>query len=245
MLESHRGKATRKLDSERIRILKAWSSKNRLDFKDLTLLDQALTHSSFSNEVKSGLPDNQRLEYLGDSVLGLAVNNYLYHKYPDFTEGYLARIKSSLVSEVALARAARSIELGHVLNLGRGEKNSGGMNKPSCIADAMEAVFAAIYLDRGFSTAEKFVLHVLKDQLLEVEGPERATDAKSILQEIIQKKRRMPPQYELVSESGPDHKKTFFCRVTVDGKELGSGKGSSRKRAEQVAAQNALDRLKK
>lgn len=228
------------LDPERLKRVRKWSMGLNMDFQDPVLLNQALTHSSFSNEFGNRIPDNQRLEYLGDSVLGLVINKYLYHRFPASNEGQLARMKSMLVSESALARAARNIDLGSMLLMGRGEKSSGGAERSSSLADALEAVIAAIYLDRGFRASESFILLIMKDQLKSLSDPRSVSDPKSRLQEMVQKKSKVPPVYEIISETGPDHKKSFLCRVLVEGREVGRGSGPSRKRAEQEAAKKAL-----
>jgi ribonuclease-3 len=231
------------LDPDRLKSIRKWSNGLKLDFKNPKLLNQALTHSSYSNEIGNQIPDNQRLEYLGDSVLGLAINEYLYNRFPSSNEGQLARMKSALVSESALARAAKKIDLGSMLLMGRGEKSSGGAQRPSSLADALEAVIAAVYLDRGLKSSESFILMIMKDQLKELSDPRNVSDPKSRLQENVQKKSKVPPVYEILSESGPDHRKSFVCRVMVNGHEMGRGEGPSRKRAEQEAAREALSRM--
>lgn len=203
---------------------------------------QALTHSSFGNEQDEPVQDNQRLEYLGDSVLGLIVNESLYHKYPDSSEGQLARMKSILVSEASLAEAAHQIDLGSQLFLGKGEKASGGAGRKSNLADALEAVIAAVYLDLGYPMARDFTLSVLKPQFERIETPESIVDYKSRLQEKLQKRFKKPPVYEMTSESGPDHRKEFICIVKLENRELGRGRGHSRKKAEQDAARHALEK---
>lgn len=222
------------------KVVREFANRIQVSFRDQSLLEQALTHTSYANEQNDSPGDNQRLEYLGDSVLGLSINRYIYHLYPEYTEGQLARIKSLIVSENALARGAREIDLGNYLILGRGELSSGGRDRSSNLADALEAVIAAIYLDQGFDQADEFILRVLKNQIEAIEGPEKIRDPKSRLQEIIQKKSHTQPVYDLVSEFGPDHRRIFECRVVVDGREIGRGKGSSIKRAQQAAAESAL-----
>lgn len=212
--------------------------------RDLTLLDQALTHSSTRNETGHRIPDNQRLEYLGDSVLGLIVNEALYMRNPGFAEGELARIKSAVVSEFSLAPVGAAIGIGPMLAMGRGEESSGGGERSSNLADAFEAVIAAIYLDRGLPAARKFILKSLAGVLESFEDPSTARDSKSMLQELVQKQSRKRPIYEIVSEAGPDHERIFECRVLIGDQEAGRGRGASRKRAEQLAATNALESLK-
>ena len=216
-----------------------------LNLRDLALLDQALTHPSFANERKAeGYRDNQRLEYLGDSVLGLVVNEHLFQRYPGYGEGRLARIKSVAVSEDSLAEIALKLGLGAVLRLGRGEEGSGRRRRPSNLADAYEALLAAIYLDRGLKAVREFVLAHLSGPMEELDDPAIAADPKSILQERTQKLFHSLPDYELISESGPDHRREFVVRVSIEGRELARGVGRSRKRAEQEAAAKALSTFK-
>lgn len=230
-------------DSDRKNELTRLAKRLKQSFKDLSLLDCALTHSSFVNESGGNVQDNERLEYLGDSVLGLIVNEYLFHKYPTYAEGELARIKSFLVSESSLAAVAVACQIGPALLLGRGEKNSGGAERPSNLANALEALIAAVYLDRGLKQARKFVLDILAEQMEKALIESR--DPKSRLQEYVQKTMRQTPSYELLQESGPDHSKEFTCGVIIDGRELARGQGSSRKSAERSAAEKALTVLQR
>ena len=232
------------LEPARIKELNEFCERNGIRFKDIKLLNQSLTHSSFAKEPGRSHKDNQRLEYLGDSVLGFIVNEFLYRKYPDYQEGMLARIKSAAVSEKPLSGAARAIRLGSVLRMSRGERNSGGSRRPSNLADGFEALIAGIYLDRGISTTRKFVLNLLQKKIESLSKPGKALDPKSALQEMIQKRSHTIPVYELVNQGGPDHKREFTCRVMVQGLEIARGQGSSRKRAEQQAAQRALEKLR-
>jgi ribonuclease-3 len=232
------------LEPSRIRDLQEFCERNNIRFKDLHLLDQSLTHSSFAKEPGRSQKDNQRLEYLGDSVLGFIVNEFLYRSYPDYQEGALARIKSAAVSEKTLSGAARAIRLGSILRMSRGERNSGGARRPSNLADGFEALIAGIYLDRGISATRKFVLNLLQKKIESLSKPGKALDPKSALQEMIQKRSHTVPVYELVGQGGPDHKREFTCRVLVQGLEIARGQGSSRKRAEQQAAQRALEKLR-
>ncbi len=231
------------LNSSRVKELEDWLQKYQLSFEDLSLFHLALTHKSFNNESEHFYGDNQRLEYLGDSVLGLIINRYLYLNYPDYREGEMASAKSRLVSEAALAKAARKIKLGPLLWMGKGENNSGGRERSSSLADALEAVLGAIYLDGGFETARDFLLSIMEDQLKAIHEPRKERDSKTILQEAVQKKHHTLPVYELISESGPDHAREFLMKITINGKEWGRGKGSSRKKAEQHAAREALSRF--
>ncbi len=231
-------------EGERLQLLQRLLTRLELPFHDYSLLDMALTHSSYINEKGKKRMDNQRLEYLGDSVLGLVVNEHLYHRYPDYNEGELARIKSLVVSEESLAEAAFSIRLGDYLRMGRGERSTGGADRPSNVADALEALFAAVYLDQGMEVVRQLILGLLKETLDSIKSPGQVKDAKSALQESIQKRYHVHPLYQVVSESGPHHKKEFVCQVVVQGRELARGRGSSRKRAEQSAALAALQKIR-
>ncbi|MGH7442266.1 MAG: ribonuclease III [bacterium] len=210
--------------------------------KDLALYEQALVHRSLLNESGRSLGSNERMEFLGDSVLGLVVARFLYESLPDLSEGQLARRKSQLVSTPTLAEWARGMELGSYLRLGRGETLSGGSDKDSLLADGFEAWLGALYLDRGYRAAEALVLDQLKDQAAAGPGGRQA-DAKSRLQELSQKLYKRPPLYRVVSASGPDHEKTFEVEVVVEGKVLARGNGKNKKEAEQKGAEEALNRM--
>ncbi len=211
-------------------------------FRNITLLQNALTHSSYANERwHDSLKSNERLEFLGDSILGMVVAEYLYHTFPDRPEGELSRMRADMVCEQALADIAHRLQLGQYLLLGHGEEQCGGRNRASILADAVESVIAATFLDGGMTAAntiiEKFVLcNVPKTQLHNV-------DFKTTLQEQVQKKKNQVLSYALVGESGPDHDKRFAVAVFLNGEEIGRGEGSSKKRAEQDAARVALENL--
>ncbi len=207
-------------------------------FSDKELLSEALTHKSHATE--SGSPRyNERLEFLGDSVLGLVVSYYLFLKNPSEDEGFLSKTKSAIVSRANLARWAEAIGLGHHINLGAGEHLSGGSRRHSILANAVEAVLGAVYLDGGLGHVEKLVIPWLESQ-----APEKLdVDHKSGLQELIQKRHKRPPDYEIVSESGPEHEKLFTVRVHLGKKTLGVGSGKNKKEAQQAAARNAMDYL--
>ncbi|MBX7057764.1 MAG: ribonuclease III [Leptospirales bacterium] len=244
MATSPRKPSLKNISPERRRELVAVCRRLRTSFKRLDLLDLALTHSSYRNE-SGGQLDNQRLEYLGDSVLGLVINEHLYRSRPAFAEGELARMKSALVSETSLAQVAAGMGIGSALRLGRGEKASGGEKRSSNMADALEAVIAAVYLDRGLDSARRFILRHFQESIQLLSDPARARDPKSRLQELVQRKARTRPIYELVESRGPDHQREFTVRVTIAGKEFGRGNGGSRKLAEQAAAAQALSRAEK
>jgi ribonuclease-3 len=202
------------------------------------LLRQALTHKSAQQEV--GLPSNERLEFLGDAVLGQTIAAYLYRSYPELAEGDLTKFKAVAVSEPVLAKVARALDLGRYLILSRGEEQSGGRNRDSILADALEAVFGAIYLDRGVVTARRVILTLLAEHLLLIARAEHELDYKTVLQEKVQELHRSPPTYRVVDQSGPDHDRTFVAEVRIGSTVLGRGAGKSKKQAEQAAAREAL-----
>lgn len=205
-------------------------------FKNTDYLKLALTHSSFSNE-KSHISNNERLEFLGDSILGFITAEYLYKKLPDHPEGELTKIRSNAVCEKSLAAFANSIDLGIELKLGKGEALTGGRERPSILSDAFEAIIAAIYLDGGLHEAKKFVLRFISEAQTDVAA---VTDYKTLLQEVIQKNPDEHLKYELAAESGPDHYKTFVVEVYLNSNRIGTGEGHSKKKAEQAAAREAL-----
>ena len=213
-------------------------------FKDISYLKNALTHTSYINE-HSDIPNgsNERMEFLGDSVLGLSVSEFLYENYKNLPEGVLSKIRSSVVCEDALASLAMKIKLGDFLFMGKGELMSGGGHKPSVTSDAMESVIAAIYLDAGFETAKGFVLSWLRDAIIEAadEGG-KGTDYKSRLQELCQSK-GIFPKYEILNETGPDHDKTFTAKVSLSDNLFAKGIGSSKKKAQLNAAKTMLETL--
>jgi ribonuclease-3 len=208
------------------------------------LLEEALTHKSYVNEVKAkGEKDNERLEFLGDAILALIISDYLTTSFPDSSEGDLSKRKARLVSEASLSRAARRLDLGSVLRLGRGEELTQGREKPSLLANALEALIAAIYLDGGMEAARVFTLRACAPDLQEqqeVEEPSITQDYKTRLQEWCQKQYDTLPQYVTVRESGPDHQKTFEVELSIRGDVLGVGVGRTKKEAEQKAARQAF-----
>ena len=211
-------------------------------FKNIQLLQNALTHSSYANERwHNSLLSNERLEFLGDSVLGMLVAEYLYRTFPDRPEGELTRMRADMVCEQTLAGAANKIGIGEHLLLGHGEEQGGGRSRNSILADAMESVIAACFLDGGIQAALKVV-----QQFILVEVPVTRlhnVDYKTKLQELVQQKKNQVLSYALVGESGPDHDKHFEVEVSLNGKVVGSGSGSSKKRAEQSAAASAMENL--
>ncbi len=207
-------------------------------FRDPMLLENALTHSSYANEGKRGLKSNERLEFLGDSVLGFITAGYLF-SHGSGQEGELTRLRASLVCEKALSAYARKLGLGDNLLLGRGELRGGGADRPSILADAFEAVIAAIYLDGGLKPVEEFLLPFLKEELQNQRRPQ-FKDYKTALQEIVQQNPEERLEYVLTGESGPDHNKQFVVEVHLNSNVIGTGKGRSKKEAEQQAAREAL-----
>ncbi|MBR3632631.1 MAG: ribonuclease III [Elusimicrobiaceae bacterium] len=209
-------------------------------FKDTAILKEALTHKSFAGEHRA-ITHNERLEFLGDSILGAIVANYIYGKCPHSEEGVLSKIKSNLVSRHNLYLWAKELDLGRFMRLGHGELATGGRQRDSILSNAMEAVLGAVYLDGGYEAAEQVVLPWVRTQTLNQDGG----DFKSMLQEYVQKHSREVPTYEIVQTVGPEHDKTFTVEVSLNGKRLGIGKGHNKKSAEQAAAQNAYQHLKK
>ncbi|WP_027340530.1 ribonuclease III [Halonatronum saccharophilum] len=215
-----------------------------IEFKDESILKRALTHKSYANERRNlNLKDNERLEFLGDSVQDLVVSEYMFLKYPDHPEGDLAKIRSVVVSAPVLAQKAREISLGDYLLLGKGEEMTGGRKRDSILADAFEALVGSIYLDRGLEVVEKFILSLLVPDIKNVEIGEHIQDYKTLLQEIIQRDSNSRPEYKVVKEEGPDHNKEFTIEVDFDGDILGRGKGSSKKEAQQRAAKDAISKI--
>ncbi len=214
---------------------------NRLDyqFKDIKLLETALTHPSYGGD--HHVPHYQRLEFLGDAVLELAISRYLYFEFPEIDEGKLTRIRAGLVREETLCRAARRLELGKYIRLSVGEDRSGGRDKPSILCDVMEAVLAAVYLDGGFDCAVAVIQRALAEDL-RPKMLEDHLDAKSRLQEILQRDGDMPV-YDFISMEGPPHAPQFRYSVTLNGRVLGEGSGTSKQNAQQEAARDALRRM--
>ena len=211
-------------------------------FSNITLLQNALTHSSYANERwHDSLKSNERLEFLGDSILGMVVAEYLYKNFSDRPEGELTRMRADMVCETSLAAVAAKLDLGRHLLLGHGEEQGNGRNRASTLADAVESIIAAAFLDGGMEAAEaiirKFVLCNVPT------GKLHNADYKTALQELVQQKKNQVLSYALVGESGPDHDKQFFVEVSLNGQVIGKGSGSSKKRAEQAAAQAAIAAL--
>ena len=211
-------------------------------FRNITLLQNALAHSSYANERwHNSLMSNERLEFLGDSILGMLVAEHLYRSFPDRPEGELTRMRADMVCEKTLSNVANKLQLGEHLLLGKGEERFGGRNRNSILADAVESVIAACYLDGGMPAAQAFV-----EKFILVNVPTvrlTHTDYKTALQELVQQKKNQVLAYSLVGESGPDHDKQFVVELSLNGERVGTGTGSSKKRAEQDAARDAMEKL--
>ena len=209
-------------------------------FSNRELLSEAFNHSSYANEHRgAGISSNERLEFLGDSVLGFVTAEFLFKNYPRLPEGDLTRMRAALVCEQSLYEVAKMLELGQYLKLGKGEEAGGGRERQSILADAVEAVFAAVYLDGGMEQIRGLIHRVL---LSRAPAAEERKDYKTTLQEIVQRKIGQQLTYHMVEESGPDHNKTFVFEVRLNGEPIGRGDGHSKKEAEQAAARDALER---
>lgn len=226
-------------------ILNNFQKKLSISFKSLDLLNQAFMHRSVVNEISYCKENNERLEFLGDAVLGMAVATYLYGFLENHPEGDLAQIKSVVVSEAVLSKIAVKIGIDECLLLGKGEEMSGGRQKKALLADAVEAVIGAYYLDSGYENAEKLVLRLIVPEITDVIEKKHTKDAKTQLQEFVQKKFKICPKYELAAISGPDHNKTFEVNVVIGNKKFGPAKGKNKKTAEQLVAELALKELEK
>ncbi len=231
------------ISAERLHLLNEIQSKIEYKFKNIELLNWALTHSSYANEHKRfKITYNERLEFLGDSVLGLIVSDYIFIKYSNYPEGELTKLRATVVCEPSLSYVAKQIDLGKYMLLGKGEEVTGGRERVSILADAFEALIGSIYLDGKFSSAKTFVLKSMTGIIENaVNGRELFIDYKTQLQEILQKKTKSKIEYKIISEEGPDHNKVFHTEVIVKNKMLGKGLGKSKKEAEQNAAKAALE----
>lgn len=223
--------------------MEAFESQIQYTYRNKALMSEALTHSSYSNEGHRGARNNERLEFLGDSVLSVVVAEFLFTHYRHMPEGELTKLRASLVCEQSLYQFAQKIHLGTYIRVGKGEEHTGGRSRPSILSDAFEAVIASIYLDGGFGAAKEFVLRFIPGQLhgsgsKPSGGP---SDYKTALQEIIQKNREEKIEYVLVREAGPDHNKAFTVEVHLNSNVIGVGQGRSKKQAEQLAAKEALE----
>jgi len=213
-------------------------------FQNVKLLDEALTHKSFLHDkLKESAGHNQRLEFLGDALLGMVISEYLYHKFPHYPEGKLSKMKSMIVSRALLVRKAKEIPLGKYMLLSKGEESTGGRNRTSLLADGFESLIGSIYLDGGLSACRQFILDRLQPDLEELEKAGEK-DYKSNLQEYAQAEFGQVPVYRVISAEGPSHRRIFEITVSLKGKVYGKGKGGTKKSAEQQAARRALGKLR-
>jgi ribonuclease-3 len=230
------------LDSEREKVLLSFQKSLCIKFKNIRLLNIALMHSSLSNESGHHY-SNERLEFLGDAILGAIAATLLYKEMVDKAEGELAKIKSVIVSETILAEVARELQIDHVLMLGHGEEMSGGRDKNAILADALEALIGALYLDSGYDAAFAFAGKYINTKIGGVINEHNHENYKSLLQELCQHRFKTYPLYRLVRSSGPDHDRFFWVEVTINGKPFGQGQGKNKKSAEQEAAKVAYETL--
>lgn len=210
-------------------------------FRNIALLQEALVHRSYLNECPDcGLASNERLEFLGDAVLGLVVAQWLFQRHPDLPEGQLTELRSAVVRRESLARAAQRLGLGSYLLLGRGEESSGGRNRPANLARVFEAVVGAVLVDGGMQRARAFILRHLRPELQAAAAGQVKADSKSLLQQVVQSKWHASPSYTVLQIEGPDHDRRFTVQVEVAGRALAIGTGRSKQAAERIAAQQAL-----
>ena len=228
---------------ERKKELQLFEKHAKIRFRRPELLNLAFSHRSFANETSEEIGNNEKLEFLGDSVLGLVVAEYLFLQFPDRQEGDLAKIKSFVVSEDSLAGIARALKVDNFILIGKGEENSGGRSKKALLADCMEGIFGAYFLDQGFKASQKFILRLLVPEIDKVVEDRHQKDYKTLLQEYVQKTFRTYPRYSLQKRTGPDHDKTFWMEVRIGDKTYGPGKGKNKKAAEQSAAGIAYEAL--
>ncbi len=242
-ISTFRGRAAG-LTKERRLALSELCSVLDVSFRDLNLLNQALMHRSYVHDVDMERGEsNERMEFLGDAVLGLLVNEHLYARFTKRQEGRLTKIKSLVVSETVLARRAEELSLGTYICLSDNERSSGGAGRPSILSDAFEAILGALYLDRGLPAARKFVEDHLLDGMDKILAIDDYKNYKSIMQEHAQRKLGSRPRYRVVSAKGPEHERTFYVEVRLGGRALGRGEGRNKKEAEQMAARHALAKL--
>jgi ribonuclease-3 len=221
----------------------AFADKHELAFNDPALLAEALTHRSYLNEHPSALTHNERLEFLGDAVLELAVTHFLFNKYPAKDEGDLTAYRAALVNTVSLAKTAEAIGINNALRLSKGEAKDTGRARENILANAFEALVGALYMDQGYAAAEAFIARHLYGKIEGVIAEKSYQDAKSRFQEAAQEKRSITPHYKTVAEEGPDHARVFTVAVYLTHEQMATGTGKSKQDAEQAAAQNALDRV--
>lgn len=236
-----------KISSERKKSLDEIQLNINYKFKDINLINTSLTHSSYANESKMRIyENNERLEFLGDVVVNLVVSEYLYHRFSELPEGELTKKRATIVCESSLAFAARKIKLGEYLLLGKGEEATGGRGRESILADTFEALTGAIYIDGGLTNTREFLLGMFEQEVIyALSKGNLFIDYKTELQETLQKRTKSKIEYNVAKEVGPDHNKKFYMDVIVENKVIGSGMGRNKKEAEQMAARQALDRIGK
>ncbi len=233
------------LTPRRDKQLQELESKIGITFLNKSLLNQSLTHSSYAHESRNKLPDNERMEFLGDAVIKLVTSEYLYNKFPAYQEGDLTKIRAVAISDEILAVAAKRIGLGQYILLGSNERRTGGMDRKSNLANALEALIGAIHLDAGLGKARDALLELLIPEMDKISEVGYIKDFKSALQEFVQKKKWGLPYYSVIKEEGLKHKKIFWMEVKIKGIRYGIGRGANKKEAEQAAAKVALSRLTK
>ncbi len=228
------------VDAERDEALRRFARDHGFDIKDVALFDRALTHASMAADGPDAPPDYESLEFLGDAVLGLAAAHYLFQRCPGRTPGEYTRLRAGLVNRDCVARVGDRLGIAPLVRLGRGEEMSGGRQRKALISDCMEALIGALYLDSGWEQARTWVVQMFDSEFARVEEEAVSSDYKSRLQELCQSRRLGLPQFEVIEETGPDHRKEFVVAALVEGQTLGQGKGGSKKEAQQQAAQAAL-----
>ena len=231
------------VEPERKKELQLFEKHAKIRFRRPELLNLAFSHRSFANETAEEIGNNEKLEFLGDSVLGLVVAEYLFLRFPEKAEGDLAKIKSFVVSEDSLAGIARALKVDNFILIGKGEEHSGGRSKKALLADCMEGIFGAYFLDQGFKASQKFILRLLVPEIEKVIEDRHRKDYKTLLQELVQKNFKTYPRYTLVKRTGPDHDKTFWMEVKIGDKTYGPGHGKNKKEAEQNAAGVAYEAI--
>lgn len=227
------------LTKERIKELEGLAKKIKVKINNLHIFNQALVHSSYAHEQKDSIGFNEKLEFLGDAVLGLVTSEYLYQKFPQANEGSLSKLRARIVSEPILSKNASQLDIGRYLLLGRGEESTGGRARDSILANTFEAIIGAIYLDSGLGSAYKFIIEHMEGEMNACD----ISDYKSQLQEWTQVKIKKIPVYRVVNEIGPEHEKIFDIELSIDNVVYGRGQGKSKKQAEQLAAQMALGKV--
>ncbi len=242
--DSHSRPGSYTIEPPRRKALKDLEKSMRVRFKRLKLLDQALSHSSFVNELSDERRQhNEKLEFLGDAVLELVVSHELFADYPDYYEGKLTKLRAAVVSKTTLALVAKKIGIGPYIRLGKGEELGGGRRRNSLLADAMEAMIGAVYLDGGLKAARRFIMNHFGEEIERLDHDQHKMDYKSILQEVTQSRFQILPRYTVVGESGPPHERTYEVLLTINGEAYGTGFGRNKKEAQQNAARDALLKL--